>query len=48
MRLLGRGRLPHSGVHPPEAALAADDLRGELERVGTVFELHTNSEVPAS
>jgi saccharopine dehydrogenase (NAD+, L-lysine-forming) len=49
VRLLGRGRLPLAGVHPPEVALSAADLLPELERAaGTVFELHTNSEVPTS
>jgi saccharopine dehydrogenase (NAD+, L-lysine-forming) len=48
VRLLGRGRLPVAGVHAPEAALKPDELLAELERVGTVFEMHTNSEVPAS
>jgi saccharopine dehydrogenase (NAD+, L-lysine-forming) len=48
VRLLARGRLPLTGVHPPETALKPDELLGELERVGTVFELHTNSEVPTS
>jgi lysine 6-dehydrogenase len=48
VRLLGRGRLPLAGVLAPEQALKPDELMGELERVGTVFELHTNSEVPAT
>jgi saccharopine dehydrogenase (NAD+, L-lysine-forming) len=48
VRLLARGRLPAAGVHPPEIALSPADLLAELERVGTVFEMTTNSEVPTS
>lgn len=48
VRLLARGRLPVAGVHAPEVALSPGDLLDQLERVGTVFELHTTSEVPAS
>ena len=47
VRLLARGRLPLSGVHPPEAALDAGELFAELERVGTIFATTTDSEVPA-
>src|SRR5205814_8975686 len=47
VRLLARGRLPVTGVHPPEAALPAAELFAELERVGTIFQTTTNSEVPA-
>ena len=50
VRLLARGRLPVTGVHPPERALSAEDLFAELERVGTVFDFQTitDSEVPAT
>jgi hypothetical protein len=49
VRLLARGRLPLTGVHPPERALAADELLAELERVGTVFQTTTSdSEVPTT
>ena len=49
VRLLARGRLPLTGVHPPERALPVDELLAELERVGTTFQTTTSdSEVPAT
>jgi lysine 6-dehydrogenase len=48
VRLLARGRLPLTGVHPPERALAPADLVAELERVGTSFKMTTHSEVPTT
>ena len=48
LRLLARGRLPLTGVHPPEHALSSADLFAELERVGTIFQTTTDSEVPAT
>ncbi|HEY3187193.1 MAG TPA: SDR family NAD(P)-dependent oxidoreductase [Solirubrobacteraceae bacterium] len=48
VRLLARGRLPLTGVHPPERALRADDLIAELERVGTTFQTTSDSEVPTT
>ena len=47
VRLLARGRLPLTGVHPPERALGADELFAELERAGTIFQTTTDSEVRA-
>ena len=49
VRLLARGRLPLTGVHPPERALPADELFAELGRVGTSFQTTTSdSEVPTT
>jgi saccharopine dehydrogenase-like NADP-dependent oxidoreductase len=39
VRLIARGRIDATGVHPPEACIDPDDLFPELERRGTTFEV---------
>jgi saccharopine dehydrogenase-like NADP-dependent oxidoreductase len=45
VRLIARGRIDATGVHPPEACIEPDDLFGELERRGTTFEVEQREAV---
>jgi len=48
VRLLARARLPLAGVRAPEGVFDPDAWLAELERVGTVFETTSDSEVSAT
>ena len=47
VRLLARGRITATGVHPPELCIEPDDLFAELERRGCAFHTEVREVAPA-